>query len=202
MVFVKENLYELADFLLAAPATIPYIEVSRNQSPAGSIALRHDVDHSILQALAFARWEESYDFRSTYYVLPTADYWTDKVVLYECINEIVSLGHEIGLHNDALCYTNGDVVEAANQIILWRQEIMENINFHYSILGIADHGGAPHTNGDIWDHYTPEALGFEYEAYQLQRSANTLISDNQGRWRAPLKHAQTFMLVHPIHWPI
>ena len=83
-----------------------------------------------------------------------------------------------------------------------KKQIEDSLSTDYSLLGIADHGGSPHTNGDIWNHYTPEYFGFEYEAYQLQKTANTYISDNQGKWRSPLKHAQTYMLVHPTWWPV
>ena len=202
MAFNTADLDELRDFLFTAPAVVPYIDVQRGVAPTGAIAMRHDIDHSITKALDFARWEEDNGFRSSYFVLTTAPYYADKTILFECINEMVMLGHEIGFHNDALCHMDGDVVAAAEYIITERKAIQEGLNVHYSLLGIADHGGAPHSNGEIWDHYTPEALGFEYEAYQLQKTANTYISDNQGRWRAPLKHAQTFMLVHPCHWPV
>ena len=202
MSFTEHDLSDLRDFLLTAPAVVPYIDVQRGVSPPGAIAMRHDIDHDITKALSFARWEEDNGFRSSYFVLTTAPYYEDKTILFECLNEMVKLGHEIGFHNDALCYMDGDVVAAAEYIFTERKAIQDGLDVHYSLLGIADHGGAPHANGDIWEHYTPESLGFEYEAYQLQKTANTYISDNQGRWRSPLKHAQTYMLCHPTWWPV
>jgi pyruvate dehydrogenase complex dehydrogenase (E1) component len=97
---------------------------------------------------------------------------------------------------------DGDVVAAASVLLAAKAELRNWIEEHYSILGIADHGGSPHSNGDIWEHYTVESLGFEYEAYQLQRSTTTLLTDNRGQWQRPPKHAQTFMLIHPIWWPV
>jgi hypothetical protein len=204
MSFTKDDLEDLDAFLMRATQIVPYIDVARGVAPAGSIALRHDVDHSIEKALLFAEWEAKRGYCSTYYVLHSADYYQhDRANTYACCKQIILMGHELGFHNDALCAVGGDVVEAAGLIIEERQRLQEAmLPTHYSVLGIADHGGSPFTNGDIWNTYTPESLGFEYEAYQLQKTANTYISDNQGTWRSPLKHAQTFMLVHPTWWPV
>ena len=200
MSFTQTDLEDLEDFL-TQPGTSRYINVARGNSRPGEVALRHDVDHSIEKAHRFAKWEYDRGFVSTYFILTTADYYLDPN-LGNYLSDMVEWGHEIGFHNDALCYMDGDVVAAAAYISQEKSAIEELIEHHYSLLGIADHGGSPHTNGDIWNHYTPEYFGFEYEAYQLQKTANTYISDNQGKWRSPLKHAQTYMLVHPTWWPV
>ena len=201
MAFTHDDLIDLKDFLMGFNRTVPYIAVARDAAYPGDIALRHDVDHSIVKAHKFAEWEYANGFRSTYFILTTADYYNDPA-LPNYLNDMISWGHEIGFHNDALCAMDGDVVAAADYIHHHKKKIEDSLSTHYSLLGIADHGGSPHTNGDIWNHYTPEFFGFEYEAYQLQRSANTFISDNQGKWRSPLKHAQTYMLIHPTWWPV
>jgi len=202
MPFTQDDLLDLEKFLKTATEVVPYINVSRGEAKPGSIAMRHDIDHSIEQAYNFALWEHQRGFKSTYFVLTTAPYYEDKVTLFDHLNSMIALGHEIGFHNDAMCHVDGDPLRASDYIIDERKTIQDGLKHHYSLLGVADHGGAPHDNTEIWEHYPPESFGFEYEAYQLQHSTNTYISDNQGRWRNPLEHAQTFMLVHPTWWPV
>jgi hypothetical protein len=201
MAFNDQDLIDLKDFLNESAGTVPYIAVSRDQAFPGEIAIRHDVDHSIEKAHRFAHWEYERNFMSTYFILTTAPYYDDPA-LAGYLDDMISWGHEIGFHNDALCAMDGDIVAAAGYIEMHKYKIEQSLSKHYSLLGIADHGGHPFPNGDIWNHYTPQDLGFEYEAYQLQKTANTYISDNQGTWRSPLKHAQTYMLVHPTWWPV
>jgi hypothetical protein len=200
MAFTAFDLEDLDNFLSDSD-TCTYIDVARGDVGIGEIALRHDVDHSIEKAHRFAEWESTRNYRSTYFILTTAPYYDDPN-LSTYLNEMIEMGHEIGFHNDALCAVDGDVVAAAEYILHHKKKIEQSLSKHYSLLGVADHGGSPHTNGDIWNHYTPEYFGFEYEAYQLQKTANTYISDNQGKWRSPLKYAQTFMLIHPTWWPV
>lgn len=200
MAFDDAALVTLRDFLREASRVIPYEDVACEASVAGSIAMRHDVDHSIDKAVHFAEWENAHSFKSTYFILHSAPYWDHSDHFKRQVALIDELGHEVGLHNDALCAMEGDMIAAAELLVMRKVELEDIVG--HAIGGIADHGGAPHTNGDIWDNYEPDDLGFDYEAYQLQKSTNTYISDNQGRWRSPLRMAQTFMLVHPTWWPV
>lgn len=200
--FTESDLIEFEDFLNYTSAVVPYIDVARGLAPPGSIAMRHDVDHDIVKARRFAEWEELRGFRSSYYILTTAGYYNDKEVLFNCLDAMIDMGHEIGFHNDALSAMDGDVIAAADHIRVERKVIEDGLYRHYSLLGVADHGNRSHVNSDIWKHFTPEALGFEYEAYKLQRSSKTYISDNRGEWSSPLSVVQTYVLTHPIWWPI
>lgn len=204
MSFTPYDLDELDAFLSKATEVVPYISVSRGNALPGSIAMRHDIDHSLEKAHRFALWEESRGYRSSYYVLTTASYWSGSKENFKLLDEMVDMGHEIGFHNDAMNAPNidGEVTAAHNYILKQLEVFEEGLTRHYSLLGVADHGGSPYKNGDLWDWYDPQTFGFEYEAYQLQKSTNTYISDNQGKWRSPLKFAQTFMLVHPTWWPV
>ena len=67
------------------------------------IGLRHDVDDNNdpwNSALAMARWEYARGYRSTYYFLHDTKYWGPQ--MRDGLHEIASMGHEIGLHNNAL----------------------------------------------------------------------------------------------------
>lgn len=204
MAFTSYDLEELDVFLAGATDVVPYITVARRNSPPGSIALRHDIDHSLEKAHRFAQWEALRGYRSSYYVLTTADYWKADANDFALLDDMIEMGHEIGFHNDAMNApgVEGDVVKASEYIKEQLYIIEKGLKKHYSLLGVADHGGSPYKNPDLWDWYDPESIGFEYEAYQLQKTSNTYISDNQGKWRSSLKHAQTFMLIHPTWWPV
>jgi hypothetical protein len=76
--------------------------------PRRLIALRHDTDHDIENAVRFARWEAEHGYRATYYVLHGDWYWSRTAtgrpsrLVIEALAEIAALGHEIGLHNNAV----------------------------------------------------------------------------------------------------
>ena len=69
------------------------------------VIMRHDIDNSIEKALQLAKIENSEHVSATYFVLLNTDFYNvaSKKSL-SCINEIVSLGHEIGLHFDETAY--------------------------------------------------------------------------------------------------
>jgi hypothetical protein len=77
------------------------------EARAGVVSLRHDMDHDLENAVRFAEWEASQGFRSTYFVLHTDWYWGDDPdhpsrFLLKALHRIASLGHEIGVHNNAI----------------------------------------------------------------------------------------------------
>jgi hypothetical protein len=61
------------------------------------VALRHDVDYSLDLAIECAAIEREMNCRSTFYVLPTAEYWQEPNLVEKCL-ELQGLGHEVGLH--------------------------------------------------------------------------------------------------------
>jgi hypothetical protein len=68
------------------------------------IGLRHDIDHeagAFECGLRLAQWEADRGFRATYYLLHTADYWRQPDFA-DGVRKLAQLGHEVGLHNDAM----------------------------------------------------------------------------------------------------
>jgi hypothetical protein len=51
-------------------------EVAAGARHPGIVGMRHDVDNKIEPAVAFAAWEADRGYRSTYYILHTAPYWS------------------------------------------------------------------------------------------------------------------------------
>src|SRR4030042_6360664 len=66
------------------------------------ILLRHDIDYLPRRALSIARIEKKLGIRSTYFVRVHGEYYHpfDRLS-FPIIEEIIQLGHEIGLHSEA-----------------------------------------------------------------------------------------------------
>lgn len=104
--FTRDDLCELGEFYATALEVVPMREVLAGNRHSGVIGLRHDVDnhqHALSTAAELARWEADHGWHSTFFLLHTARYWKDER-WRDVAEEIESLGHEIGLHVDALAY--------------------------------------------------------------------------------------------------
>lgn len=100
------------------------------------IGLRHDVDYSIDIALEMAFWEQEYGVQSSYFVLHTADYWSDQKFLLKC-RQIQDFGHEVGLHINLLAQW----VSSGGNIGSNLQELLSFLrNGDINISGISAHG--------------------------------------------------------------
>lgn len=104
--FTREDLNELGEFLSRAHEVVSMREVLAGKRDRRIIGMRHDVDnhrHALATAVELAKWEAENGWRSTYFLLHTAKYWRDGRLL-PAAEEIADLGHEIGLHVDALAH--------------------------------------------------------------------------------------------------
>lgn len=83
--------------------------LSADKQPLKFVLLRHDVDRRPENALKMARLEESMGLRATYFFRTKRCSFIPRI-----IQEIHSMGHEIGYHYECLSDTNGDM-EAAHR---------------------------------------------------------------------------------------
>lgn len=108
--FGPHDLERLARLLERADDVVPVREAHARRSvgPKRFIALRHDMDHDVENSVRLAEWESQHGFRSTYYVLHGDWYWggpfaqRPSTFVLRALDRIASLGHEIGLHNNAI----------------------------------------------------------------------------------------------------
>lgn len=69
------------------------------------VILRHDIDTSLEQAVRLARLEAENGVKTTYFVLLRTDFYNvASKGSYDLLHQILSLGHEIGLHFDEAAY--------------------------------------------------------------------------------------------------
>ena len=149
--FHADDLAELDDlFLSQATAVVAMQEVHAGNHAPSVIGLRHDVDaskeatrHALNTAVKMAEWEADRGYRASYYILHTAPYWREPGFRGK-LERIATLGHEIGIHNNALAEalrTGGD------PYLILESAIEELRSFGFQVRGTAGHGD-PFCNRD------------------------------------------------------
>lgn len=144
--FTPADLAEL-DMLLLDRATevIAMEDVHDGNIDPRAIGFRHDVDagHALDTAVLLAEWEAERGYRSTYYLLHTSPYW-DASGFSGAVGRIRELGHEIGIHSNALAEAlrTGDDPDQILEAAIQRLRSMGQI-----IRGVAGHGD-PFCNRD------------------------------------------------------
>ena len=69
------------------------------------VILRHDLDYDISRAVSIAKIEHREGVKSTYFVLTTTDFYNVfSMENNKLLEELINLGHEIGLHFDEARY--------------------------------------------------------------------------------------------------
>jgi hypothetical protein len=137
--FTRSDLDELGEFFETTHAVVSMREVFAGNRDPRVVALRHDVDNhpdALDTAVGLARWEASYGWRSTYYLLHTARYWKDGR-WRAAAEKMALLGHEIGLHVDAVAYAlehGGDPHEIVHEAL---EELRDA---GHVVTGIVGHG--------------------------------------------------------------
>lgn len=108
--FGDHDLRRLQILLERSDEIVPVAEAfaRRDDWPERFATVRHDMDHDLENAVKFAEWEAARGIRATYYVLHGDWYWggpaasTPSAMVLRALDHIASLGHEIGLHNNAV----------------------------------------------------------------------------------------------------
>jgi hypothetical protein len=151
-----------------------YLEKS-GKSGDRTLILRHDIDRSPQRALEVARLESEYHLRSTYYFRIPA---TFKPAF---IDEISSLGHEIGFHYETLDKSRGNMLEAAR---LFGQELTR-FRAKYQIRTVCAHGNplTKNDNKEIWKSLRFSDFGLLGEAFlSLDFDWFAYFSDSGRTW--------------------
>lgn len=158
------------------------------ESPGGTFFLRHDVDRDIINAVLMAQFEAEQGIKSSYYFLHTSAYYQGRV--FDEIQKIADLGHEIGLHNDVLSvvYKAKDQDPLAAKRIL--TGVLTNLKLNFDVVGTAAHGDTEiykktkESNYNIFVDPKYDCkmsdFGLKYEAYKIPR--DYYISDSGGKF--------------------
>ena len=175
------------------------------------VGLRHDIDIHPFKALEMADIETHFNFRATYFILATAEYYgtvsnceiVRRPEMDYVYKELYNKGAEIGIHNDLLTLM---ILYNINPKIFTLEEIS-----HYSTLGIPVFGSASHgspiakelkvSNFEMFSDfatrdsvtyngveypvgkYSLKECGLEYEAYYIR--FDQYYSESGGKWNDP-----------------
>lgn len=136
--------------------------------------LRHDIDRKPLNALRMAKLESKLGIVATYYFRYPYTFNAD------IINQIYSLGHEIGYHYEALSKARGDYEKAMN---LFNDEL-SRFGSICKIETICMHGSplSKYNNLDLWNTYDFRDCGILGEAYLSINKNITYFSDTGRSW--------------------
>jgi hypothetical protein len=157
-----------------APVMTVADAMARTVRPDRLIAMRHDMDRDAENALRFAEWEARLGIRSSYYVLHTDWYWRapgeqalSRYVL-KILEQIASLGHEIGLHNNAITVA---LLTGDDPVAVLDRELRALRGAGFEITGTVAHGdpicrAARFVNDEVFLESTHRAIG---EADRLVR---------------------------------
>lgn len=90
------------DYLEGRGRCVTLADVHDGDRDGRTIGLRHDCDDNGLRSMIeLARWEAKRNRRSTFYLLHTSPWWATPPAI-EAAKEMHYLGHEVGLHYNAL----------------------------------------------------------------------------------------------------
>lgn len=228
--FGRDDLDDLDSLLSQARLVVPMRDIHAGDNSYSVVAVRHDVDNVLEPALQFARWEAERCYRTTYFLLHTADYWTAGG-LPDAVAELLELGHEVGIHNNAIAahvrtgYDPHDILgDAIGQLRalgaevtgtvahgdrLCREKNFINDEIFEECVRFSDElwlGGGPHRIGAIPVKRRPLAYhGLEYDSNWLHRPF--YASDSGSVWQGATDRVpghdftgQLHLLIHPCWW--
>lgn len=152
------------------------------ESPQSRFAIiRHDIDMSPVQALALARIEANLGIRTTYTVLLSGEFYSPfERSTREILQQISSLGHDLGLHFDAAWHgieNEADLTEA----ITWEAGVLNrllDLPAGRVIKMFSFHNTTPFTMACKASHYA--GLRNAYAGYLQENVKYT--SDSNGYW--------------------
>jgi hypothetical protein len=213
--FQADDLEELHTELFSrADRVVPMRDIYKGDTDANVIGLRHDVDDnmgSFWAALEMAKWEFEHGYSSTYYLLHGAHYWGAE--MFEQVPQFEELGHEVGLHVNALAEALR-IRQDPHAILA--QALSELRACGVRVVGCVAHGDhlchvaePPFVNDELFTESRRESYGsadrmitanrvavhivpMSRRAYQLEYDANWLrrgdyVSDSGGEWSQPFE---------------
>jgi hypothetical protein len=172
--FTMAKYGELCRVLLGAGYTPATVYQYLTEPPCGkTVVLRHDVDRKPENALKMAELEHALGVCSTYY------FRYPHTFIPEVIEQVLSLGHEVGYHYEVLAKAKGDYEEA---IGLFAREL-EEFRSLCDVRTICMHGSplSRYDNRDLWKRYDFREFGIAGEAYLSMAGKDLRYLTDTGR---------------------
>ncbi len=145
--FTIQQYTQLLDALLNSGATFQTVQEYATSPATQAIILRHDIDDRKEHARTFAQLQHQRGIKGTYYfrVVPQS-------FQKELIQEIESMGHEIGYHYEDMDFAKGNRQEAYKLF----QIHIEQLRAIAKINTICMHGSprSEYDNKDVWKDFS------------------------------------------------
>ena len=180
-----------------------------NEANPKTVILRHDIDYTLDGLIEFAEIEAESGCTATYLFRVHADeYNLFSPVSVAALRALESMGHEIGLHFEAMNVGRALGIEPET-LLKTEKAVIENI-LGKTVLSCSEHreiSGVLHHTPIFDSLYDPYVAGFRFYAMD-PRYAKSMkyLSDSNAHWREGdvLQHLGSFdrfqLLVHPDWW--
>lgn len=174
-----------------------------------TVIMRHDVDYTLNGVGELAEIEARRGVSATFFFRVHAhEYNCFAPHVYQLISDIRGLGHEIGLHFEAM--TISRALDMDPTALLTREKrVLESITGE-TVRSASEHrdiSQVVHSTGYYHDVANPKDIGFENYALEDRFFKEMkYLSDSNGFWREgdPLqhydRHSRFQVLVHPDWW--
>jgi hypothetical protein len=150
-------------------------EIIQKQNPR-AVVLRHDVDKRPQNSLSFAKIQAEIGIKGSYYFRTVPESWDESV-----IEEIASLGHEVGYHYENMDICRGDIDKAWDDF----RHNLDRLRKLVTVNTICMHGSprSKYDNKSIWDKYEYKSLGIIGEPYyDINFDKVFYLTDTGRRW--------------------
>jgi len=166
------------------------------------IIMRHDVDQSLVHAYETAKIEYRQGIKATYYIWLNAPFYNifekESIMI---INDMIRMGHEIGLHFDETCYEI-ESEEMLNDLIE-KEASLINAYYGIEIRSVSFHRPSKYVlDNDLKLRKFINTYGKKYF------NDFKYVSDSRGIWREgcvchlidSMKYEKLQVLIHPVWW--
>ncbi|MCB1002048.1 MAG: hypothetical protein KDB40_22330 [Acidimicrobiales bacterium] len=205
MKFTYAAYVEFVETLLANGYVLRHLDQPDRMPPPSEawVMLRHDVDMSLGPAVEMARREAAHGISTDYYILTTSPFYNPlSGEGRRAIQDIVALGHRVGLHFDATVYPDRDL-DGLNEACRREVDLVGDVagtepvgvSFHRPIPELI--GSGPEITAP-WPH--------TYAPFFVRETE--YCTDSTGRWRygppderdAVRAGNALHLVTHPIWW--
>ncbi len=193
-----------AELVSAAAARYRFLRFAES-STEGEVALwRHDIDFSPQRALALARVEASSGVRVTYFVQVSSRYYSIfEPEIATVLRQIVTLGHDIGLHFDAEVCAH-QAAPDFDRRIAFEARVLEEVA-ETSVAAFSLHNPTTLVGASLNE---PFRAGLVNGSCSDLRALFSYCSDSNGLWRfrtlaemiADPSVGRLYALTHPEWW--
>lgn len=169
----------------------------------GFLLWRHDLDFSLNRSLALAQIESEEGVKATYFVNPHSEFYNlAEAGQYEIIKQILSLGHDMGLHFDASFYD----IESENVL---NRLVAKEAAYLRKLFGQQPVAFSFHNPVAAYLTCDAEEYGGLVNCYSKRfKTEVAYCSDSNGYWRfrrlydvlKEKKDARLQVLTHPGWW--